>query len=600
MHASALSVFITSALLSGLLLPTAKALPSSCAANEDSKVLVIGAGLSGLAAARDLQDRGCGVTVFEARQRTGGRSYSIAAGEESYPWDFAHDMGGQYQHGSSKANSITWLADEFSIERTTSGGDSAYVGSLDKAVWIRDEDGEPYTDKKMDEGFSLFDEWWRKNTAHLRERVTQLELRDTPLKDSSEYIFEWEMGPLTKDQQALLDTHVTRNFDEDWGTDHALWPLVGMDENDGFWWRPIKFEDNVLPGGMSQIMDLLIEGDPSTTPSTGRLDVRLGQVVTKIDHGPDSCTVTYYTNGKSNQLFTEVGSVCLCTVPLGVLMGNGNGVGDIIFEPELSASKQIAIRTRGMAHQNFFLARFSEPFWREKDPGKTSWYWVNSRKQCDRELGEEFEFFGEWLDVSAFKQDTKNHLLQGFFTSDKYWAESLSDNKLKAILVETLERYYGKGHVPPPIGFKITRFTEDPFSRGSYSGLWVRSTDQEWYDLARPESVSLYFAGEHTNYDGRYQSLDGAYNTGTREAERIAARAWNFDVVSQSSNWMNPFAYSSGWDELETRRELKNNGKKGNSAGSNGSDINRGQATKVPADPKLYKVDRATRLGLKP
>ena len=44
----------------------------------------------------------------------------------------------------------------------------------------------------------------------------------------------------------------------------------------------------------------------------------------------------------------------------------------------------------------------------------------------------------------------------------------------------------------------------------------------------------MYFAGEHTNFDGRYQSLDGAYNTGTREAERIAARPWNVEAgISQ-------------------------------------------------------------------
>jgi len=40
-------------------------------------VVVVGAGFAGLAAALDLHDAGLSVTVFEARERVGGRVLSV-------------------------------------------------------------------------------------------------------------------------------------------------------------------------------------------------------------------------------------------------------------------------------------------------------------------------------------------------------------------------------------------------------------------------------------------------------------------------------------------------------------------------------------------
>jgi len=50
--------------------------------------------------------------------------------------------------------------------------------------------------------------------------------------------------------------------------------------------------------------------------------------------------------------------------------------------------------------------------------------------------------------------------------------------------------------------------------------------------------------------------LDGAYNTGIREADRIASRPWNVGRgVNQTSNWANPHAFASGWMDRDYFQE---------------------------------------------
>ena len=58
-------------------------------AGRHADAIVVGAGLSGLMAARTLAESGASVVVLEARDRVGGRTYSVEVGSERV------DLGGR-------------------------------------------------------------------------------------------------------------------------------------------------------------------------------------------------------------------------------------------------------------------------------------------------------------------------------------------------------------------------------------------------------------------------------------------------------------------------------------------------------------------------
>src|SRR5476649_1175133 len=75
-------------------------------------VIVIGAGIAGIAAAQRLQRAGCRVTVIEARQRLGGRIWT----DHSWP-DAPVDLGASWIHGV-QGNPVAALARQFAIPTT--------------------------------------------------------------------------------------------------------------------------------------------------------------------------------------------------------------------------------------------------------------------------------------------------------------------------------------------------------------------------------------------------------------------------------------------------------------------------------------------------
>ena len=94
--------------------------PWTMGAGKPERVIVVGAGMAGLVAARLLHDSGFAVTVLEARDRLGGRTWT----DDSLGAPL--DLGGSWVHGV-EGNPLTLWCDKLGVALVESQGDRLLI-----------------------------------------------------------------------------------------------------------------------------------------------------------------------------------------------------------------------------------------------------------------------------------------------------------------------------------------------------------------------------------------------------------------------------------------------------------------------------------------
>jgi monoamine oxidase len=281
------------------------------------RVIVVGAGISGLAAARTLADRGLEVTVLEARERIGGRIWTSTA------WaGVPLDLGASWIHGID-GNPITALAAKANAKTVVTDLDSTTDYSADGSE-LSDSQAKALAH-------------WRKAAADALTSFQDKEDQDASVRSVVEDAVDW--STLSDEDKALLNWDLNDYEHEYSGRVEQMSGLYFDDD------AKIKGADVLFPQGYHQITDLLAAG----------LSVKTGQVVKHIDW--NSAGVTVATDKGTFQADHVV-----VTLPLGVLQS-----GAVAFGPGLPADKATAISKLGMGVLNKCYLRFPKTFWADTD-----------------------------------------------------------------------------------------------------------------------------------------------------------------------------------------------------------------------------------------
>ena len=452
-------------------------------------VLIIGAGAAGLAAAAELARAGKSALVLEARDRIGGRIWSLDVPGLPVPVE----LGAEFIHGRPAAT--------FSLMR------KAGIAAVDAPI-VRSA---VQRGGLAPRGDDLFSEIQRM----MRQRVSALAKKDV----SVETFLARAAHGLSKEARTLARMRVegyeaadparasARAIAEDWGTEGAA--------NAGHF-RP--------QGGYGALLAALAGGLRGS-----RVELRLQSVVRAVRWKRGSVKVEGTTTkdeggrmkddlpdsrrrGAKTQPFRVAARRAVVTLPVGVLKLPPRAPGAVRFTPPLK-EKRPALE--GLVSGAVIKAAllFRTPFWEELDRARyRDVSFFHSPKAAFPTIWTALPERAPLL--IAWAGGPKAARLSGAATPD-----------IVRRAVRSLESVFGRrtGIEERLAAAWVHDWQKDPFARGAYSYVAVGGHGAR-RALAEPLRDTLFFAGEAVDFEGEHTTVAGALQSGTRAARELLAR----------------------------------------------------------------------------
>lgn len=438
----------------------------------DADVLILGAGMAGLAAARKIAEAGVQVLVLEAEGRVGGRVFSRRVGSEVV------ELGAEFVHGQPPE--LLALIEEAGLELVERNGVNLRFlhNSLQfegKHAEDPDQEEDPFTVLEELKG-------WTGPDLSFAEFMAEKELSEEARAAAVGFIEGFNAADHRVISVAALG--IQQEAEDAIEGDRAFHVTGGYDQVPQFVAAKVE-----ASGGKIALNTRVL-----------RVEWREGRVV------------AFAGNAEDEQIFSARRVVV--ALPLGVLQ-----FGRPEFRPPLPDSICDALMPDGpirMGHALRFTLLFKERFWKDLSPqpalgelsflftpGMTPPVWWTPHPEVSNA-------------ITGWIGGPRSSALEGLN------AEALAERACD-VLAEAfrLDRSYLRGLLN---GCYAHDWSANPSSAGAYSYIAKNGIDAP-ARLTQSVAGTIYFAGEHTTTDGHWGTVHAALRSGLRVAAQIMAES---------------------------------------------------------------------------
>ena len=424
-------------------------------------VVIIGAGVAELAAARALVEAGRSVLLLEARDRVGGRVWTRHEIDTPAPVE----LGAEFIHGPVPQT----------LELLREAGEAALHESGTHWTFqqgaLQRQSGDPFGEIQR----AMQQADLRHRDLSFQEFLDQAGLSNEAAELARRFVQGFDAADPTRVS--------TQSIAEEWGSG-------GMLDSPQF--RPIN--------GYSAILRAL-----ASKLHRDRVHVQLHTVVKTVrwQRGMVEVEGTFV-----DRPFHARARTAIVTVPIGVLRLPGG----IRFAPDLGERRRAAIAGILSGPVLKVVMRFRTVFWEEFDDGRyhdASFFFS---------VGTPFPTF--WTTVP-----TRSPVLTAWTGGPPAARLSeLSDPDIVNTAMESLRTMFGdrlSGEQPYLEAAFVHNWQRDPYAHGAYSYVSVGHNDSARQTLAAPLEDTLFFAGEATDTTGEAATVAGALLSGSRAAREV-------------------------------------------------------------------------------
>ncbi|KAK9887449.1 hypothetical protein WA026_022595 [Henosepilachna vigintioctopunctata] len=461
----------------------------SCSSAE--KIIIVGAGAAGIAAASRLLDHNItDFRILEAEDRIGGRINSLYLGN-----GFA-DLGAQYIHGE-KDNLVYNLAKDYVKHDKNSEYSSVFYGGSRKIEPNLVNEYSSVMDEIADieDALTIGEVFQARYNSIIQEKYKN----DSEMVDYSKNFLRTAESMVLSVEGASrwLKPSAKTNYKECEGDQVSSWGGLGY----------------------KTILDILLRNFPNKTGYNIEKHLSLGKTVSKITQLNNTIKIRCEDSSEYDADYV------VFTPSLGVLKNDHKK----LFEPNLDKVKVDAIEKLGFDGVMKIIFEFSNSWWKGVDDILFVWT-EEQKKDMMRDISfgpiKNGEHWLSWF-YSVGEAPNNSNVLIGWLVGPMVPdVEKLTAEEMKNGTLHAMKKAFGRNfNVTEPVKVIHSKWCTNPHFRGTYSYETVNSLNHCQDTLSQPINgidgkPRILFAGEATS-PRRFSTVDGAIETGFREADRL-------------------------------------------------------------------------------